>query len=97
MVSGNPQEMICPQCCGRSLAEPSGRPKVSNIVGDLRSAVSAGSETLAEHVAEFVRIRSQAGRSDMVSDLTGWQPVLRGFTGWQLCDGELANSAAGGN
>ncbi len=33
---------------GRSLTEPLGRPKVSLIAGDLRSAVSAGSETLAE-------------------------------------------------
>jgi hypothetical protein len=37
--------------CGRSLTEPPGRPKVSNIAGDLRSAVSAGSETLAEQVS----------------------------------------------
>ena len=35
--------------CGRSLTEPPGRPKVSKIGGDLRSAVSARSETLAEH------------------------------------------------
>ena len=34
--------------CGRSLTEPPGRPKVSKIAGDLRSVVSAGSETLAE-------------------------------------------------
>jgi hypothetical protein len=37
-----------PRRCGRSLTEPPGRPKVSNFAGDLRSAVSAGSETLAE-------------------------------------------------
>jgi hypothetical protein len=39
--------------CGRSLTEPRGRPKVSNIAGDLRSAVSAGSETLAEQSETF--------------------------------------------
>ena len=45
---GNSQEIIYPQRCGRSLTEPPRRPKVSKIAGDLRSAVSAGSETLAE-------------------------------------------------
>ena len=43
-----------PPRCGRSLTEPPCRPKVSNIAGDLRSAVSAGSETLAEPVLSVV-------------------------------------------
>ena len=41
-----------PQRCGRSLTEPPGRPKVSHIGGDLRSVVSAGSETRAEQGSE---------------------------------------------
>jgi hypothetical protein len=48
-------------CCGRSLTAPRGRPKVSNLAGDLWSAVSAGSETLAEHVP---RPTWAAGRFD---------------------------------
>ena len=45
---GKPQEIIYPQRCDGSLTEPLARPKVSNISGDLRSAVSAGSQILAE-------------------------------------------------
>ena len=35
--------------CGPSLTEPPSRPKLSKIAGDLRSAVSTGSQTLAKH------------------------------------------------
>ena len=48
MPLGNSRGIIYPQRCGRSLTEPPRRPTVSDIAGDLRSAVSAGSETLAE-------------------------------------------------
>ena len=36
-------DLVEKPCCGRSLTEPRSRPKVSNLPGDLRSGVSAGS------------------------------------------------------
>ncbi len=36
-------DLVEKPCCGRSLTEPHRRPKVSNLPGDLRSGVSAGS------------------------------------------------------
>ena len=46
--SRSSQRSRFPPRCGRSLTEPPGRPKICHIGGDLRSAVSAGSETRAE-------------------------------------------------
>ena len=43
---GNSLGIIYPQRWGRSLTEPLRRPKVSSIVGDLRSVVSARSGDL---------------------------------------------------
>ncbi len=60
--------------CGRSLTEPLGQPKVSNIAGDLRSEVSAGSENLADRGRLFPAgclILLQVPRSPRDSGVSG--------------------------